>query len=93
MLSASQLALSSPPSLLPPYLKTSPSLSPPPPPQFTILHSCCISILRYIYFDGDAEYKELWKVILAEYIEREVQLRIVGGNIPPIQGFTFEGTW
>ena len=41
-----------------------------------------------------SEYHELWKVILAEYIEREVHVRLVGRNtVPPINGFTYEGTW
>lgn len=33
-------------------------------------------------------------MILAEYIEHEVHVRLVGRNsIPPICGFTYEGTW
>jgi hypothetical protein len=41
-----------------------------------------------------AEYKELWRVVLAEYIDVEVQKRLsVGGGFPCLEGFSFSGTW
>ena len=41
-----------------------------------------------------AEYKELWRVILAEYIDVEVQKRLSsGGGFPCLEGFSFSGTW
>ena len=50
-------------------------------------------LLCVLLTQAPAEYKELWRVILAEFIEQEVKRRLVGGDIPCIEGFSFSGTW